>query len=67
MKSKIRNVAMFLIFRLEVVFNTVFVGMYVIYLRTEFNIPNFSGSLVTAMKPKDKYRFLATANLLFYI
>jgi hypothetical protein len=41
----------------------VFVGIYVIYFRTEFGFPKPSGSLVMAMKPKDKYKFDATANL----
>jgi hypothetical protein len=58
---------MFLNVYSEAVFNAVFVGIYVIYLHTEFDFPKFSGSLVMVMKPKDNYKFHATANLLFYI
>jgi hypothetical protein len=40
--------------------------MFMICLRTKCNLPNFSGSSVIAIQPKDKYRFHHAATLLLY-
>jgi hypothetical protein len=40
------------------------VGIYMFYLCTKFHRPSSNGSLVTAIKPKDKYRFQTAAILL---
>jgi hypothetical protein len=43
---------LFLIFDIDTIFNTEFVGMYVLYLHTKFHMPDCSDSVVTTVKPK---------------
>jgi hypothetical protein len=45
---------------LQTIFNTEFVGMYMIYLHTKFNVPNSNGSSCITIKLEAKYRFHAT-------
>jgi hypothetical protein len=47
------------IFDLKTVFNTKFVGMFMIYFHNKFYIPVFGGSLVNNIKLKVKYVFHA--------
>jgi hypothetical protein len=47
-------------------FHTKFVDTYMMYNHTKFDAPSLNGSLVVAVKPKDKQRF-CTATMLFYI
>jgi hypothetical protein len=46
----------FLIFDLDTIFNTEFVGMYMLYPHTKFLMPNCSCSVVITIKPKARVR-----------
>jgi hypothetical protein len=59
-------VSIFLISYLEIIFNAEFVGKFMMYHYTKFYMSNSNGSLVIAIRPKDKYRFNADA-ILSYI
>jgi hypothetical protein len=56
-----------LIFDFEAVFSTEFADICVIYLYTKFYIPNSSGLLINALKPKAKCRIQGASNMLAYI
>jgi hypothetical protein len=54
---------MFLNNNLEMILNTEFVGMHMIYIHTKFHVPDSYGSSGTAIKLEAKYRFHATTIL----
>jgi hypothetical protein len=62
--SKYHTVAIFFIFDLSTIFHTQFVDIFMINLRTKFDMSSSSDSLVIAIKPKPK---LHAAAMLFYI
>jgi hypothetical protein len=48
-------------------FSTAFLDMFTIYFYTKFHMPSSNSSLITATKPKAKYRFCTVIVLFFYI
>jgi hypothetical protein len=59
--------SLFVIINIGIVFLAEFLGTFMMQLDTKFHMPPYTDSLVTAIKPKDKYRFCAAAILIIYI
>jgi hypothetical protein len=57
---------MIVIVHLQTSFHIQYVGMFMISLRTKFQMPSSTDSLVTTIKPKAKWMFRTVAILLFY-
>jgi hypothetical protein len=63
------TVAIFVILTHGKMFHTIFIGMFMIYLRAEFHMPSScsSSSLIISIVQKVKYRFCMATMLFFYI
>jgi hypothetical protein len=61
--TKIRTVAMFLFFDLDLIFHIEFLDIYMVYLHTKFHTINSITSLAITIKPKSKHKYHAARRI----